>query len=575
MLTVFVAVAVLLAVGLALGRAPLFRVLVSLFALLLFVLVAGPWLLVMAVVEVERRMRALGQPFEGAAVIILCLLPPLLGTWWGLRWLRRRGRPRFLWRLAERPATLSLPGILLVQVGLLLTCLVGGNLAASWRERQVEQAWAGMGHSLQALPKKYPQAPTNAAGVETARLAAALGIIVGRDADEGGLRGKASHDLVRAAISAYVFGETSRSTGPVAAPPLEVRAWLAMSGPRLDALDQQLRSGGPIVWETDIDAWRAFPLAGPRDIHLVLMADALEAMSAAKPARASSRLEAAWRLTASLREGSSTSARLHAAMQDQHWLGALRAGAPASEEVLAHLVALTDYDRPLGALAIEARSFLEDARGPRNTLRGMFLETGWAGSLLERRAHRLPSALFVVLSGGGVPMETAYKAIEAERARAAASRFFRWVQGPLERPYLRLCAADYARAVQAEYAKALAARDRCVPVPERDDEQDANARLATWSLIGDDSLAVDRVAHAAAVLGSEVELTRHVLRARALRSADPEHRWPGQLPGLDSAVCRGRQWTYAVTPDGSASVRLAENPFDEREATVEYRMSEP
>ena len=172
-------------------------------------------------------------------------------------------------------------------------------------------------------------------------------------------------------------------------------------------------------------------------------------------------------------------------------------------------------------------------------------------------------------------MDTAYEAVEAERARAAASPFFRWIQGPLERPYMRLCAADYARAMQAEYAKALAAADRCLPVPEPTDGQDTLPRLAPWSLVSDTSVSVERVAHTAAVLGAEVELTRHVLRARALRAADPKHAWPGQLPDLDSAVCPGRHWAYGVSPDGRASLRLAESPFDAREATVEYRMSEP
>jgi hypothetical protein len=454
--------------------------------------------------------------------------------------------------------------------------MVGGNLVASWREGQVEQAWAAMGQPLQALPGKYPKAPTNAAGVETSRLAGALGIAVGRDPDQAGLRGEPFHGHVRAAMSAYVFRETSRTVGPAAAPPLEVKAWLAMSRPRLDALEQQLRTGGPIVWETDIDGWRAFPLAGLGDLHFGLMAGVLEAMSSEEPARASRLLDASWRLTSSLRESSHTGVRLLATRQDRLWLAALRAGTPTNDDVLSRrLATLADYGQPLGALAIEVRAFLEDARGPRNTLRGMFLETAWASSLLERRAHRLPSALFVVLSGGGVPMETAYKAIEAERARAAASPFFRWVQGPLERPYLRLCAADYGRAVQAEYARALAARDRCRPVPERTDAPDAFPRLAPWSLVGDDSVSVDRLAHTAAVLGAEVELTRHVLRARALRAADPKHGWPGQLPDLDSAVCRGRHWDYAVSPDGGASVRLVESPFAEGEAAVAYRMSEP
>jgi hypothetical protein len=44
MLTVVVALAVLLAVGLTLGRAPLFRALVSLLTLAVFILITAPWL---------------------------------------------------------------------------------------------------------------------------------------------------------------------------------------------------------------------------------------------------------------------------------------------------------------------------------------------------------------------------------------------------------------------------------------------------------------------------------------------------------------------------------------------------
>ena len=175
----------------------------------------------------------------------------------------------------------------------------------------------------------------------------------------------------------------------------------------------------------------------------------------------------------------------------------------------------------------------------------MYLENSWALTLLGDQPQGLGGAVFVVLSGGRVEMQRASGAMEAERARAQG-QFYRFLQGPLEKPYLRLCTADYARAAAIEYAKARDAGDPCAPMPAPSANV-AQRRLARWSLVGEGALSVDRLAHAAAVLRTEVELTRHVLRARALRAANPGHTWPEQLPGLDSAVCQGRRWAYAVS----------------------------
>lgn len=572
MLTVFIAAAALLGVGWALGRAPLFRLLVFVLTPLAFLAMAVAWWALVVTLDADRLLRPLSPALNVVVSLALVPLPPLLIAVWLIRRVRQRGWPRFMQRLAARPALLPLRRILLVQAGVLLVWVVGGNLVASWRERQAERAWSGSGRPLLALAGQSPKAPTNPAGLKLERLAKALGIAVGRDSDKAGRRGKTTYDRVQNAISAYVFREAKRQEGPTAAPPLEVRAWLAMSATALDALEQQLLSGGPIVWETDIDQWQPAPLGGLRDVHSALLAAALDALSTSQAARAKSRLEAAWCLTTSLRERPSTAARLLSMMQDRHWLGALRAGAPTSDDVLARLDTLSDRARPLGALPLESRSFLQDAGGSRTTLRGMYLENNWALSLLGDQPQRLGGAVFLVLSGGRVEVQGASEAMEAERARAQGL-FYRFIQGPLEKPYLRLCAADYVRAAQIEYARALLDPDPCAEAPTSSPKI-AKDRLARWSLVGDGAVSVDRLAHLAAVLRAEVELTRHVLRARALRAEVPGHVWPEQLPGLDSAVCRGRRWAYVVLPDGSASVRLEANPFAEREATVAFRMIE-
>jgi hypothetical protein len=571
MLTLFIAAAALLGIGWALGQAPLFRFLAFVLTPLAFLAMAVGWWALVVACDADRLLRPLSDALKIVIALALGPLPPLLVAGWWMRRVWRRGWPRFMQRLAARPTLLPLSGILLVQSSVLLTWLIGGNLAASWREAQAEQAWSRSGQPLATLAARYPKAPTSPAGQEVERLATALGIAVGRDLDSAGLPAKAAHDRVQGAISAYVFREARRTEGLAAAPPLEVRAWLAMSTPALGALEEQLLNAGPILWETDVDQWQPFPLAGPRDVHSALLASAYEAMSEGLTAKAQGRLEAAWRLATSLRERPSTAARLLSLLQDRNWLGALRSGA-ASDDSLARLDTLSDPARALGAVPLESRSFLQDARGPRTTLRGIYLESNWGLSLLSDQPQGLGGAVFRGLSGGRVEMQRAASAMEAERARAQGL-FYRLVQGPLERPYLRLSAADYARAAAIEYAKARDARDPCAPMPAPSANL-AERRLARWSLVGEGALSVDRLAHTAAVLRTEVELTRHVLRARELRAADPGRGWPEQLPGLDSAVCRGRRWAYAVLPDGTASVRLEASPFAEHEATVAFRMSE-
>ena len=189
------------------------------------------------------------------------------------------------------------------------------------------------------------------------RLATTLGIAVGRDLDSAGSPAKAAHDRVQGAISAYVSREAKRTEGRAAAPPLEVRAWLAMSTPALGALEELLLSAGPIVWETDVDQWQPFPLAGLRDIHSALLASAYDAMSEGLTAKAQGRLETAWRLTTSLRERPSTASRLLSVVQDRNWLGALRTAAPASDDSLARLDVLSDPARPLGAVPLSPVPF--------------------------------------------------------------------------------------------------------------------------------------------------------------------------------------------------------------------------
>jgi hypothetical protein len=416
------------------------------------------------------------------------------------------------------------------------------------------------------VARLYPKVETNAAGRELERLAAALGIGAVRAPEAQPGVGRTAYGRVESRLSAFLSSEARRGGGPPAAPPLEVRAWLTMTASGRAALRRHLLTAGPIVWEADVEAWRVPPLGHLRDVHAALLAGAYQAGRVGRLQDTRADLEAAWRLTASLRERPHTYARLVALGHDRHVLAALRAlGSPGDEweprlEVMA---------RPqLGdALAVEARSVLEDARGPRTTALGLHLEaSGSIGAVWGRRRSRLGTAL-LRLSGGDLDLQGALQAVEAERARARRP-FYRFVQGPLEKPWLRLSAADFVAAAAAERA---VASQRGVCAAEARAEG-AAPRLPFWNLMGEDALPNDLLFKGEAARRAEVELTRHVLRARALRAAALDGAWPAALPGLESAVCPSWRWRYETGADGGATVRLEGHSFGEREATVAYRM---
>jgi hypothetical protein len=206
------------------------------------------------------------------------------------------------------------------------------------------------------------------------------------------------------------------------------------------------------------------------------------------------------------------------------------------------------------------------ARKPFTTIRGLILEMD-AGALLRESPRPWLTELWLTLSGGRVPFEGLAEASAAERRRTTTS-FHRYVQGPLEKPYLRLVAADHAL-VQARVASAAGGGDPCGPEPP-----EPAARRAAWSILGEaGDPFIPRLARSAAVLRVELDLTRLVLRARSLRALSPKREWPVQLPGdAESRACPGRRFV-SVVEQGRAQIRLEPNAFEEREATVSFRMT--
>ncbi len=466
------------------------------------------------------------------------------------------------------PAAMPWRRILLVELGVLAAWLVGGNVLATWREGQAERAWAA------TLPKAVPpvQATSvgpNAAGLELVKLASGMGIHLGR------ARGQAAaspgpdpaSQSGMAKLSSFVDSTSRQMDDVLTAAPTELLAWLILEDEASRAVEKHLLEGGPIDWggPADDDGVAYSPFQTMK-LHAVVVTTALERMRAGDPAGAATALQAASTLTASLRDRPDTFGRLLALSQDRRLLGALRILDPVSPGWESLVDEIDDHTRPLGALSSETLELLAEARKPFTTIRGLIFEMDAAAPIGEG-PRRWLSGLWLTLSGGHVPLEGRVDEAAAERRRTSTP-FHRYVQGPLEKPYLRLVVADHAMA-QAQDATAAGGSDACGLEPPQ-----PAARRAPWSLFGETASSfIPRLARSTAALRVELELTRLVLRARSLRALSPKREWPAQLPGAaDSRACPGRRFV-SVVEAGHAQIRLEPNGFGEKEATVSFRMA--
>lgn len=447
--------------------------------------------------------------------------------------------------------------VLLVPAVLVFWLVVGNALAWLWERRALAELSA---------PDPPVAVETNDVGREIIRLAAGLGIEVWEPPGEVSPQARARIDEVRHAIGAFVFEQTASTEDRIVEPSPDVADWLSSAAAELDAIENALRAGEPVVFRTAPGEWRVAPLLGLRDLHSALLGSALKQLAEGRSAAAFRRLEGAWRLGASLRQRPETYARFAAISTGRDLAGVLRVAGPADEEWERRLDVIANDPRPLESLRADSRDLIDDVRKMATTARGRYLEMSWSRTLVDG-AEPAYGRLFLTLTGGYVDPEGTLDSVEAERARAS-SAFFRFVQGPLERPYLRLCAADYAGA----HSKALAEAERR-SVCDGEPSDPTRPRLRFWNLIDDDLTFAYRMSRTVAAFRTDLELTLLVLRARSLREANGGSAWPETLAGLASRSCAGRDWSYTVGSEGTASLRLNPTPFAEREATTTYRLS--
>jgi hypothetical protein len=428
----------------------------------------------------------------------------------------------------------------------LLGWLLGGSLLASLSSSRAERAIRSLAGA--ALPASTaPASGSSAPARELAALASRF-------------------EVMRGTLARFVTDVERRTDDSRQAPPEALRAWLVTRREDVRAAEERLLGAAAVDWgsaQRDDDRL-PFSAAALGTLHDALLATALERADAGEPGVGTD-LDAADRLAGSLRARPETAARVRALELDRRRLAVLRQLAAAGGGWEASLDALGERTRPLGALPGELLDVLRGAPLQFATLRGLLLHARIEADLRGDAPRRFSLAGLFLRLGAAAPSEPDIEALLAER-RKPGTLLYRFVLGPLERPYVRLVAADYATAL-ARAAAVAPGHDACA----------SGARLATpqplawWSPLRQERLDLPGwVRRREAAFRVELELTRLVLRTRGAGSEG------GGLARAEagSAACPGSRWVHEARPDGTW-IRLEPNGFAGAEATGSFRLLRP
>ena len=303
----------------------------------------------------------------------------------------------------------------------------------------------------------------------------------------------------RGALTKWATNEAERPESNVEPPPAGVAAWFLGHASELDGIEGALASGPAPEWAEDPSLLFASPapnMAGHLQLHVVLVGRALARAAAGDVALAERSLLASWNFAAPQRLRSDVASRSIAALATHLELGALRKLPVSAEPWRARIAAWSPRDSVKRSWTRQAWTTWRAGRR-----QAAIAPQGTLAQLLARPARRLEAAAF--LDGWRAMTEAGIKS----------------------------------------------------PVSDGDGKELAAAFRAGMGRWADAAPAVPNLASAwkrADRLVLEAELTNKVFDVRAARAAAGA--WPPAVPGIETSKAKDVTWTYAVTPEGRASL---------------------
>lgn len=398
---------------------------------------------------------------------------------------------------------------------IVLWLTVGGAIAENMLDN-ARSEWERENGSLASFYQRHPRTEKNEAARTLEVLASSIGLNI-RPRGEGEVIAE-DHPLAlefktaSAGLNDYVSTQVEKSGGPIDPVPTNLASFIRTHRKKLISIENHLTSGQLPAWRFDgeYDAAMEFPnLLGHMRLARLMSTHALLALEEKSHTEAWHALHAVRRLGDSLQPHPVLISQLISmAIGKQQALLARHMPSP----VPAWQLAAPHRDRRrdlIDALVVEQ----------------LFVDTGARSATLVASATGSPSRLRDLLT----------------------------------QPFTTACAANLWK-VNRNVIAELERKDLCTIDPDAFSRAHF-ASIPSWNMVGRGYFFPDYASTLVRLRESEMtdEMTRKVLEAKMSRLASAGV-WPQAVDGIEKSRCAEKNWQYAVAPDGTMTLSLA-NPW--------------
>jgi hypothetical protein len=410
---------------------------------------------------------------------------------------------------------------------LLAIWMIGGNFFAAQQEKEIEQ-------DIEQFVKRFPDTEPNDSALKLRALMAKLAIRGGgtpefpidaytmshpdfavSESDRQAFEG------IRAELGDYLDAQISQPNDNFAPIPDKLRQYLIDNAEDIESIRKHLLNNEIPLWQRDItpivEGDYTFPL--PSYLNLVnlqkvILLDVLEKNSRGQVKQAAEMLEVSWNLNQSLRNDYYLISQLVVLIMGRYSTGVIRKLEYLPVEWQQHLL---EHDYHQSVLISLETEFL-------------------SGFNFMQNLHLYPPG-----EVWGTPEDFLLGLI---------------LKLPILKPYRRFSAIDTYN-IQIKLLAEYKQHNICLSDSAASTTIDTTP--AWWNISGQTiAPAFFNGHHRATQYMLDLELTQKILQVKAL--AAKTGKWPQSVPNIESEICPSVEWVYQVSPDGTMSISLSEQP---------------
>lgn len=393
------------------------------------------------------------------------------------------------------------------------------------------------------MKQPFPETRKNDSAIKLEEFAEALGIKNKYDNYPPYLS-ILSYD-VKGEISNYHDQELKRPDNKVSAPPARLKKYLEIHANEIDAICDYFTNHEAPEWGTaSIKDHSIDVIFNMVDLHRVMIAFALDKLNAGKHQDALRIMDTEWKINQSL--------------ENAHNLMTTRLSG-------SHLKDFAVMLRKINNVPPYWHNRLKDDKHPEAMLFQLEKEILIFNDFELMVKDKLKSEAFL-RSERNHP-DKRYEDVQPDRAEELR---WKYIIGPLIKPYYRICVAEYSKRASEFIGQVHKKNDICTS-----DQYSFIRRETPYSSWNEVQIPhaywneIDPIFHffpyqhylfPLEVVWLNIELTDKVLKIKEAKAVSPDGKWPTSIPGIESSICQGARWNYRVTPDGKMCISINKPP---------------